>query len=205
MAAHVKLPRHIGFIPDGNRRWAQGRGLQKQDGYAFGIAPGFALFEQCREYGIEEVSVYGFTQDNVKRPAEQKHAFRAACVEFAQRIAELGAALLVVGDDTSEQFPPELKRFRTRTGNGIKVNFLVNYGWQWDLAGLRDGEIRSSDVSRLDMVVRWGGGCRLSGFLPVQSVYADIYVIDDYWPDFKPQHLDNALAWFARQDQTLGG
>lgn len=200
-----KLPRHIGFIPDGNRRWALAHGMGKHDGYAFGLAPGLALYEQCKEYGIDEVSVYGFTQDNLKRPSEQKEAFRAACVQFALQIQEKGAALMVVGDDQSEQFPPELRRFRQRTGSGIKVNFLVNYGWQWDLAGLREGEIRSKDVSRLDMIVRWGGGRRLSGFLPVQSVYADIFVVEDYWPDFKPTHLDEALEWFARQDQTLGG
>jgi undecaprenyl diphosphate synthase len=70
---------------------------------------------------------------------------------------------------------------------------------------MKQGDIRSSDVSRLDMVVRWGGGRRLSGFLPVQSVYADIYVVDDYWPDFKPEHLDQALEWYSRQDRTLGG
>ena len=53
--------------------------------------------------------------------------------------------------------------------------------------------------------MRWGGGRRLSGFLPVQSVYADFYVVDEYWPDFDPSHLERALAWFAHQDRTLGG
>ena len=56
----------------------------------------------------------------------------------------------------------------------MKVNFLVNYGWEWDLAGLKVGALQSADVSQLDRIVRWGGGRRLSGFLPVQSVYADI-------------------------------
>jgi undecaprenyl diphosphate synthase len=81
----------------------------------------------------------------------------------------------------------------------------VNYDWEWDLSGLREGSIRSEEVSRLDLIVRWGGGRRLSGFLPVQSVYADFYVVDDYWPDFKPEQFDQALNWFRRQDQTLGG
>lgn len=201
----MTLPRHIGFIPDGNRRWAANRGLSKENGYVFGIEPGLALYEQCKRYGIEEVSVYGFTQDNVKRAAEQKHAFREACVRFALEIQNRGAALLVLGDEKSDQFPAELRPFRQRTGAGIKVNFLVNYGWKWDLSGLKTGDIKSVEVSRLDMVVRWGGGCRLSGFLPVQSVYADIFIVDDYWPDFKAAHLDAALKWFARQDRTLGG
>jgi undecaprenyl diphosphate synthase len=199
------LPRHIGFIPDGNRRWATGQALPKEAGYASGIAPGLALFELCRELGIEEVSVYGFTQDNTRRPAAQTQQFRAACVAFAQEIAQRGAAVLVVGDERSALFPPELKAFRQRQGTGIKVNFLVNYGWEWDLDGLREGSLRSADVSRLDLVVRWGGGRRLSGFLPVQSVYADIYVVEALWPDFEPAHLDEALAWFRQQDRTLGG
>ncbi len=62
------LPEHIGFIPDGNRRWAADRGLPKEDGYRFGIAPGLELIELCRQRGIREVSVFGFTLDNTKRP-----------------------------------------------------------------------------------------------------------------------------------------
>lgn len=199
------LPRHIGFIPDGNRRWAVARGLAKEQGYAHGIGPGLALFRLCQTLGVEEVSVYGFTQDNTRRPSVQKVQFREACVRFAHDIAAEGAALLVLGDDTSPQFPDELKSYTTRQGSGIKVNLLVNYGWDWDLAGMKEGQLRSHEIPRLDLIVRWGGGRRLSGFLPVQSVYADIYVVDAYWPDFAPSHLDDALRWFAQQDRTLGG
>jgi undecaprenyl diphosphate synthase len=180
-------------------------GLTKEAGYAKGIAPGLALYEKCKESGIKEVSIYGFTQDNTKRPSIQKQAFSEACVAFAFEIARRGAALLVVGDETSTQFPVVLKEFRQRRGVGMKVNLLVNYGWEWDLAGLKNGGLRSDEVSRLDLIVRWGGGRRLSGFLPVQSVYADFYIRDEYWPDFDPQHFDDALAWFRTQDQTLGG
>jgi undecaprenyl diphosphate synthase len=200
-----RLPRHIGFIPDGNRRWATAYGLPKEQGYARGIAPGLALFDECKAMGVEEVSVYGFTQDNTRRPAVQSRQFRAACVSFAQEISRRGASLLVLGDERSPQFPAELEAFRTRQGEGIKVNFLVNYGWQWDLAGLKEGALRSADVSQLDLIVRWGGGRRLSGFLPVQSVYADIFVIDALWPDFELKHLEDALSWLVTQDQTLGG
>ena len=201
----TKLPKHVGFIPDGNRRWAQARGLPRQAGYEFGIGPGIELFEICSSLGIEEVSVYGFTQDNTRRPSVQTERFRAACVAFAQHITKAGASLLVVGDERSPVFPPELKPFRERSGTGIKVNFLVNYGWEWDLDGLKNGGLRSRDVSRLDLIVRWGGGRRLSGFLPVQSVYADIYVVDALWPDFEPAQFESALEWYAQQDRTLGG
>ncbi len=199
------IPKHIGFIPDGNRRWALNRGLPKEAGYAHGIDPGLLLYEKCKESGVQEVSIYCFTQDNTKRPSAQKRAFSTACVAFALEIARRGAALLVVGDDTSRQFPEALKEFRQRRGAGIRMNLLVNYGWEWDLMGLKNGGLHSSEVSRLDLIVRWGGGRRLSGFLPVQSVYADFYVRDEFWPDFKPQHFQQALAWFKNQDKTLGG
>ena len=204
--AKKSLPRHVGFIPDGNRRWAEARGLARHQGYDFGIEPGFLLYESCRKLGIAEASIYGFTQDNTRRPRAQSEAFSKACVEFALEIHRQGAALLVVGDESSPMFPEELAPFRRRRGEGMKINFLVNYGWQWDLDGLRkEGQLRSADVSPLDLIVRWGGGRRLSGFLPVQSVYADFYVVDDYWPDFNPLHFRDSLAWFARQDRTLGG
>ncbi|MEQ1727132.1 MAG: undecaprenyl diphosphate synthase family protein [Vicinamibacterales bacterium] len=199
------IPCHVGFIPDGNRRWAVERGLTKESGYAHGIGPGLRLYEQCREAGVAEMSIYGFTQDNTRRPSIQKRAFSEACVVFALEVARRGADLLVVGDETSAQFPTELREYRHRQGAGIKVNLLVNYGWEWDLAGLKNGGLRSRDVSRLDLIVRWGGARRLSGFLPVQSVYADFYVRDEYWPDFDPQHFDHALTWFKTQDPTLGG
>lgn len=199
------IPCHVGFIPDGNRRGAVDRGLPKEGGYVHGISPGLVLYEKCKQLGIKEVSIYCFTQDNNKRPSIQKQAFSDATVAFALEISRRGAALLVVGDETSTQFPVPLKKFRQRQGFGIKVNLLVNYGWEWDLAGLKSGDLRSDEVSRLDLIVRWGGGRRLSGFLPVQSVYADFYVRDEYWPDFDPQHFDHALSWFKNQDQTLGG
>jgi undecaprenyl diphosphate synthase len=65
--------------------------------------------------------------------------------------------------------------------------------------------IRSSDVSRVDLIIRWGGRRRLSGFLPVQSVYTDFYIIDSYWPDFRAEHFYEALDWYNEQDITLGG
>jgi len=200
-----RIPTHVGLIPDGNRRWAMDRGLGKEAGYAHGIDPGLLLYEQCRVAGIEETSIYCFTQDNTRRPTIQKEAFSEASVTFALDVARRGAALLVVGDETSNQFPEALKEFRQRQGAGMKVNLLVNYGWEWDLSGLKNGCLRSHEVSRLDLIVRWGGGRRLSGFLPVQSVYADFYVRDEYWPDFEPRHFEEALDWFQKQDQTLGG
>ena len=106
-------------------------------------------------------------------------------------------------------FTEELKKYTTRTsvnGGGIKLNFLVNYGWKWDLSHiLQDGLPYSSDISRIDMIVRWGGMRRLSGFLPIQSVYADFYVEDKLWPDYENADFRKAMAWYENQDDTFGG
>ena len=75
-----KRPNHIGIIPDGNRRWAREHGMNKQDGYQHGLLPGVQLLRQAKEYGIRELTYYGFTVDNCKRPAEQFAAFQKACV-----------------------------------------------------------------------------------------------------------------------------
>lgn len=215
-----RIPRHVGFIPDGNRRWAEAQGSPRREGYAAGIMPGLLLLELCRKVAIEEVSIYGFTKENARRPSDQVWAFRKACVDFGLRAVDAGAALQVIGDTDSTVFPDVLRPYTERRSPGdIRVNLLVNYGWQWDLAttplAARKAEpaqaraiplgCASRHVSRVDLVVRWGGQRRLSGFLPIQSAYADIYVVDTLWPDMRPEEFMTALRWYEQQDVTLGG
>jgi undecaprenyl diphosphate synthase len=205
----MKIPKHVGIIPDGNRRWAKQRGLRKEEGYAHGLEPGVRLMRLAKRLGVEELSFYGFTVDNCKRPHEQVTAFQSACVEAVQRISGDGAELLVMGNSHSKCFPEELLPYTVRktigTG-GIKLNFLVNYGWEWDLSNMSlENRPHSYDISRVDLVIRWGGMRRLSGFLPIQSVYADFYVEDKLWPDYADEDVFRALEWYARQDVTLGG
>ena len=213
----MRVPRHIGVIPDGNRRWAAGAGLEKQEGYAHGLAPGLEVLKLAREAGVQELTYYGFTTDNCGRPPRQVEAFSRACVRAVELVASQPVSLLVVGDSRAKTFPGELLPYTSRqdlNGGGIRVNFLVNYGWEWDLAGLDRpgssrpaicGQLRSHDVSRVDLVIRWGGMRRLSGFLPVQAVYADFFVVDRLWPDFQNEDFRRALEWYDKQDVTRGG
>lgn len=219
MKKFTRIPKHIGIIPDGNRRWAEGEGLQKQEGYTHGIDPGLQLYDACLALGVEEMTFYGFTMDNTKRPAIQTLAFQQACIDSVESLKQRDADLLVIGNEESPLFPEELKAYTTRTkfGTGkMKVNFLVNYGWNWDLkhalthpdiekGGNISSYIASHDISRMDLIIRWGGRTRLSGFLPVQSVYSDMYVTDSLWPDYDQSHLQDALVWYQDQDVTLGG
>lgn len=218
---YKRLPKHIGIIPDGNRRWALAHGYHKKDGYDYGVVPGVKAVALCQRLGIKEVTFYGFTVDNTKRPTEQKRAFQKACVDSVMALQKFDLEILVVGNTESTAFPQELLPFANKPfsvgDGGMRVNFLINYGWSWDLNHYWQEEknsgqkrqmtrsLASKDISRMDLIIRWGGRRRLSGFLPVQSVYADFYVVDDYWPDYQDEHIEAALKWYQTQDITLGG
>lgn len=201
----MRIPRHVGIIPDGNRRWAKDKSMNKSEGYQHGLNPGLEVLKEAMRYGVEEVTYYGFTVDNCKRPKEQIKAFQQACTDAVKLIEHEAVSLLVVGNTDSKFFPEELLPYTKRNieedSSKMMVNFLVNYGWDWDL---RNG-FCSKAISRIDMIIRWGGMCRLSGFLPVQSVYADFYVVNDLWPDYKNEHFEEAIKWYQKQDVTLGG
>lgn len=213
----MRIPEHIGIIPDGNRRWAQKQGLSKEKGYNEGLTPGIKLFHLCKKLGVKEITYYGFTMDNTKRPKNQTKAFTEACINAVKMLSGQDASLLVVGNTDTPKFPEELLKYTKRKKfgkGGIKVNFLVNYGWQWDLKKLKQSKVKkskiqkflnSNNISRVDLIIRWGGRRRLSGFLPVQSIYADIYVVDEYWPNYKEKHVYEALEWYDKQDLTYGG
>ena len=213
-----RIPAHIGVIPDGNRRWALDHELAKHEGYAHGIDPGVRLVELCAEYGVKEATFYAFTVDNTKRAAAQIEAYTDACIKAVNSVANRDYNIMALGNEKSKFFPMELENYcnkRINYGKGLlNVNFLVNYSWKWDLAsidgsGVSSGSVEkgiaSRDIPRIDLIIRWGGRRRLSGFLPVQSVYADFFVVDDYWPDFKDEHFLEAMRWYQDCDVTLGG
>lgn len=210
MEMFKRISAHIGIIPDGNRRWAVEKGFEKKDGYQYGIRPGFELYEMMLEYGIKEATFYGFTKDNNKREKGQRDAFTKACIDAVEELSGRDANLLVIGNTESAAFPKELLRYanqRVNFGRGlINLNFLVNYDWEWDVNNLIvNKKLKSADIPRIDLIIRWGGRRRLSGFLPVQSVYADFYIIEDYWPGFNKSHFIEALRWYQDCDATLGG
>ncbi len=124
----MKIPNHIGIIPDGNRRWAMENGLSKEKGYKEGLKPGLDLFKLCEKEGVKEITYYGFTVDNTKRPKNQRLAFTKACVEAVKMLSRENAELLVVGNTESDMFPRSLVPFtlkrQTFGSGGIKVNFF---------------------------------------------------------------------------------
>jgi undecaprenyl diphosphate synthase len=217
----LRIPTHVGVIPDGNRRWAQARGLPRSAGYEHGIEPAKRFYDVVWDLGIQEVSSYVFTKENMHRPKDQIAAFKAAFVSFLDWVREKDVSVLLVGDTRSASFPSGLEHLAVpeeERDTKRRLNLLVNYSWKWDVAeaarAQADGgrtvgdplnRIGSRHVSRIDLVVRWGGRSRLSGFLPLQSAYADLYVVDAMWPEFEVGHFYDALRWYAGQDVTLGG
>ena len=203
----TRIPKHIGIIPDGNRRWAKTNGLKKEEGYAYGLEPGLKLLQAARRHGIQELTYYGFTVDNCKRPKEQVIAFSKACVMAVKMIEQENVELYVIGNTHSPCFPAELlpytnrKRQPVSNKGTLRINFLVNYGWEWDM---KNGWA-SREIPRIDLVIRWGGMCRLSGLLPIQTVYSDFYIVKELWPDFQEKQFTDALQWYQKQDITLGG
>ncbi len=199
-----RTPKHIGIIPDGNRRWAIQNGLKKENGYVYGLEPALRLLRKAKKHGVEELTFYGFTTDNCKRPKEQVRSFAKACCDAVNIMESEDVSIYVAGNTKSPCFPSELIPYNKRkplTDDKMRVNLLVNYGWEWDM---KNGW-QSRDIPRIDMVIRWGGMCRLSGFLPIQTVYSDFYIVKDLWPDFKEEQFEYALNWYQKQDVTLGG
>lgn len=202
-----RIPKHIGIIPDGNRRWAKENGLGKEEGYRYGLEPGMKLLRTARKYGIRELTYYGFTVDNCKRPKKQVVAFSHACVKAVKMMEQENVDIYVVGNTQSPCFPCELLPYTERRHQpvgekeALRVNLLVNYGWEWDMKN----NWASRTIPRIDLIIRWGGMCRLSGFLPLQTVYSDFYIVKELWPDFQEEHFLDALRWYQQQDITLGG
>lgn len=214
----MRIPNHIAIIPDGNRRYAKGIGLEKYEGYKYGLNPGYNLLKLAQKYGINEITYYGFTTDNCKRPKAEVQAFTNACIDAIKLIEQDNVSLIVVGNTESTMFPAELLSYtkeRIIFGEGTtKVNFLVNYGWEWDMSSMdvhsnnRNtiiSNLKSKEISRIDLVIRWGGRKRLSGLLPIQSVYADIFTLNEMWPEFDACQFEEAIKWYNTQDITLGG
>lgn len=123
--------------------------------------------------------------------------------------------LRVIGNSNSPMFPwtycpipgekPLARRYQGKLPGQLRLALGLTQPIQSQEQNHLQNYICSNDVSRIDLIIRWGGRRRLSGFLPVQSIYSDFYVINDYWPDFKEEHLYEALEWYNQQDITLGG
>lgn len=229
-----KLPRHVGFIMDGNGRWAQKRGLPRKMGHRAGAEVFKKIADYCREIGIKYVTFYAFSTENWKRPADEVNALMDLFDKYlddAEEYARKKTRMVFLGDKAPFRESIQRKMLsieeRTREFDSCTVMLAMNYGGRDDIvyAAKRAAELVSSgymsagditedmfgsllytgDAPDVDLVVRPSGEYRLSNFLIWQCAYAEYYFSDVLWPDFTTSDFDKALAAYAERNRRFGG
>ena len=229
-----KLPVHIGFIMDGNGRWAQKRGLPRTFGHREGAQAFRKIARYCKKIGIKYITFYAFSTENWSRPKEEVDAIMALFSQYleeADNFAEDKTRLIFLGDKAP--FSPKMRERMielekaSENFDEMTLALAINYGGRDDIVHsvkriaelAESGDIRSSDIDEslvgsllytgtmpdADLIIRPSGEKRLSNFLIWQSAYAEFYFTDVLWPDFTPAELDKALKDFAQRNRRFGG
>ena len=229
------LPRHVAIIMDGNGRWAKKRGLPRTAGHAAGAENFRTIATYCKEIGLEYLTVYAFSTDNWKRPAEEVSAImgllKKYLIEAIGKMERDRVKMCFFGD--LSPLPQELRDLCEQTKEiskhyeGVQVNICLNYGGRDELvraarafaldcaAGKADPNhlteaqfgnyLFSAGVPDPDLVIRPSGEERISNFLLWQSAYAEYYFTDVLWPDFNRDELHRALAAYQHRQRRFGG
>lgn len=231
----TRLPRHIAVIMDGNGRWARKRGLPRTAGHAAGAETFRTTATYCKEIGLEYLTVYAFSTENWKRPAEEVGAIMGLLKKYLlEAIGQMErdrVKMEFFGD--LSPLPQELRDLCQRTREisthyeGCQVNICLNYGGRDELLraarayaqecleGKADpnhlseaqfsGYLFSRGVPDPDLIIRPSGELRLSNFLPWQSAYSEFYFTDVLWPDFSKEELHRAIAAYQSRSRRFGG
>jgi undecaprenyl diphosphate synthase len=225
------MPRHVAIIMDGNGRWAKKRMLPRVAGHKQGVDTVREMVKACIERGIEYLTLFAFSSENWRRPAEEvgflMNLFVAALEREIGRLHANGVRLRVVGDLSA--FEPRLIDLIRRGENvtaenkQLTLTIAANYGGRWDLMqalnGLalaypeKAGSYTESDLAPFlsmsyapepDLFIRTGGEQRISNFLLWQLAYSELYFTDKYWPDFDASALDEAIGSFRQRERRFG-
>lgn len=222
------LPTHIGFIMDGNRRWARARGRIAFEGHMAGTENVEKIIEGAAERGIKHLTFFILSTENWKNRSRVELAglmklLRIFLQKKRERLQKEKVRLNFLGDISV--FPASLQKlFEETTGllkdnSRIIVNVALNYGGRDEIIrAVRKAEaagqkITEENLGRFldtagqpdpDLVVRTGGRSRLSNFLIWQVSYAELYFSDTLWPDFNERELDEILNWHKEQKRTIG-
>ncbi|MBU4609863.1 di-trans,poly-cis-decaprenylcistransferase [Achromobacter sp. GG226] len=228
------VPRHVAVIMDGNGRWATRRRLPRVAGHAKGVEAVRAIVQGCGEAGVRYLTLFAFSSENWRRPADEVSYLMRLFIQAIQRevgkLAERGVRLRVVGELSA--FEPRLQDMirdaerRTAHNDLLHLTIAANYGGRWDIlsamrAMLRDhpelaDDPAGIDESRLapylamafapepDLFIRTGGEQRVSNFAIWQLAYTELYFTDRYWPDFGRAALEEAFAWYRQRERRFG-
>ena len=227
------IPRHIAIILDGNGRWAKRRGLPRSAGHAVGAENFRKIATYCRDIGADYLTVYAFSTENWKRPAEEVKTIMRLLGRYLHEAIDTmerdHIRMTVLGD--LEGLPPELRKMVERTEEisaryeGFQANICLNYGGRDEIVraaqryarDYAEGRAEELDEARFgaylysaglpdpDLLIRPGGEQRISNFLLWQCAYAEFYFTDVLWPDFDTAELDKAIAVYRSRDRRYGG
>lgn len=230
----MALPQHIAIIMDGNGRWAEARGEPRTAGHKAGIEPVRMCIRECARRGIGALTLFAFSSENWRRPAQEVATLMGLFVEALDReVDELhanGVRMRMIG--ARHQLSVRLQQRvaaaeqLTAANTGLRLQVAVSYGGRWDIVEaarelarrcargeLRPEEIDESslsarlqlgDVPDPDLFIRTGGEHRISNFLLWNLAYTELFFCDTLWPDFGIAEFENALADFSSRDRRFG-
>ena len=223
----TKIPRHIAIIMDGNGRWAKKRFLPRSAGHKYGMERMIGLMEHAFELGVEYITVYALSTENLKRPKEELEGLfnllRNHFKEYLGRVCARGVRLRAVGNVAllPEDVQKILRESEAETAHyeGKGINVAVAYGSRDEIVNavnqaVARGEkvteesfaklLYTADVPDPDLVIRTGKEVRLSNFLLYQSAYAELYFSEKMFPDFSDRELDKAIISFSGRTRRFG-
>lgn len=227
MAEEKKVPRHIGFIMDGNGRWAKLRGKSRSYGHKKGADVIEEVVSACFFEGVEAVSLYAFSTENWSRPKEEIDTIFDLLEKFLRRyenkLVNERIRLIISGDlsEISEKLRNRSISVMKNTERfvGKTLNIAINYGGRAEIVRAAKllsetgepvteenlaGRLYTTGLPDIDLVVRTSGESRLSNFFLWQCAYAELYFTDVLWPDFGTEELKKALEWFAGRKRRFG-
>jgi undecaprenyl diphosphate synthase len=223
-------PRHVAIIMDGNGRWARRRRLPRIAGHRRGAEAVRAAVRACGERGIEYLTLFAFSSETWRRPAEEvallMKLFTNALEREVDELHANGVRLRVVGDTT--RFDPKIRKLIERAEEltaqhrRLTLTIAANYGGRWDILQAMSkfirhnpsaGEVQEellapylamSYAPEPDLFIRTGGEQRISNFLLWQLAYTELYFTETLWPDFGGAALDEAIASYRRRERRFG-
>lgn len=229
-----EIPTHIGFIMDGNGRWATEQGLPRTEGHKKGAETVKLVIEHAKERGVKIVTLYAFSTENWKRPKKEvdylMDLFRRYMNEDIKELQKQKIRVSFIGE--REQFPSDIvKRMNeaereTAHFNDFRVVIALNYGFRNDMvsavkkiaidildrkyliSGIDEAKIKDAlsthDIPDPDLIIRTSGEQRLSNFLMWECAYSEFYFTPIYWPDFNENDLDDAISAYGRRSRRFG-
>ena len=218
---------HVAIIMDGNGRWATRRGLPRSAGHRAGVDAVRRIVEAAPDVGITTLTLFAFSADNWRRPADEVGALMVLLETYLRReirrLVRSGARLTVIGrrDRLPGRLAHDIAAAEQATANGQRLHLRVAIDYSARDAIARAaarlaapatpeslGRLIAQATERdgdVDLLIRSGGEKRLSDFLLWESAYAELWFSDKMWPDFTPDDLRAAVAEFAMRDRRFGG